>query len=111
VLDAADALNEDLKLKIECVSRRYERYFSPIPGLCSSFEYKFFLKEQPKAMREQPIPSTLREQVRQPINMMSQQDIIQPSNSPSVLCSVFDNEALITLPTHQRVNNASTTCE
>jgi hypothetical protein len=56
VVNAADTLDETQKREIGKILMKYERFFSPIPGECKSFEYEFVLRDhQPVVMKERPI--------------------------------------------------------
>jgi hypothetical protein len=84
-LEAAKTITQDQKTVIECLLRKYDKYFTSTPGLCNSFEYEFFLRDhQPITMRERAIPFALREEVRKQIEMMLRNEIIETSTSSYV---------------------------
>jgi hypothetical protein len=82
---AMDTLNPGQKTEVEGILRGYQQSFSSIPGLCCDYEYEFEVMDHaPFTTGERPIPFAMREAAREQIEMMLEQQIIEPAASPYV---------------------------
>jgi hypothetical protein len=82
-MGALSTLNLGQKAEVEEILRKYQRSFSSIPGLYIGYEYEFEVEDHaPFTTRERPIPYAIRRAVREQIEMMVEQGIIEPATSP-----------------------------
>jgi hypothetical protein len=80
-----DTLNLGQKTEVEGILRGYQRSFSSLHGLCCDYEYKFEVVDHvPFTTGERPIPYAMREAARGQIEMMVEQQIIEPATSSYV---------------------------
>ena len=101
VSDSTDVTTEQLRAKIDenanlsdfqkeqlyALPLRYKSHVTKRPGRCNQFEYKFEMTgDMPKPRNAQPITFALRAQVREQIQEMLKDDILEKSFSDS--CAV-----------------------
>jgi hypothetical protein len=83
VLETTHMLSAEQREGVKLILRRYRKSFSSTPGLCVKFEYEFELTDHaPFSYRERPIPYAIRDAVREQIEMMIRQGIIEPATLP-----------------------------
>jgi len=64
---------------------RYKNHLTKRPGRCNQFEYKFEMTgDMPKSRNARPIPFALRAQVREQLQEMQKNDILEKSFSDYV---------------------------
>jgi hypothetical protein len=78
-------LSESQKEKLHSLLCEYKSQLTTRPGRCNKFEYKFQMTgEMPKSRSTRPIPFALRAQVREQINEMLEDKILERSYSDYV---------------------------
>ena len=99
IQDGRSSTTEQLKMKSrECnnlapeqqdelyeLLRKYQSYLTKRPGRCTTFEYQFNLtRDPPKSVNSRPVPFALRNQIRDQIQEMLQDGILEESFSDHV---------------------------
>jgi hypothetical protein len=83
-------IEEDLSYEEKCklleLIRKYQEHFGTRPGRCNMFEYRFKMQDcLPKSCNSPPVPFSLRREVRELIEEMVKNDILEISHSPYVI--------------------------
>ena len=82
-IDEKLSCEENCKL-LELI-RKYQEHFITRPGRCNMFEYRFQMQgELPKSCNSRPIPFSLRREVREQIEEMVKNGILEISHSPYI---------------------------
>jgi hypothetical protein len=80
-----EKLSCEEKGKLLELIRKYQEHFVTRPGRCSMFEYRFQMQDGlPKSSNCHPIPFLLRREVREQIEDMVKNGILEISHSPYV---------------------------
>jgi hypothetical protein len=83
VVETAHLRSAEQREEVRAILRKYQESFSSTPGLCVNFEYGFELTDHaPFSYRERPVPYAIRDAVREQMEMMIRQGIIEPATSP-----------------------------
>jgi hypothetical protein len=83
VVETARLQSAEQKGEVRAILKKYQKSFSSTPGLCIDFEYGFELTNHaPFSYRERPTPYAIRDAVREQIEMITRQGVIEPAASP-----------------------------
>jgi hypothetical protein len=83
VIQQLSNTEEERKLRLYGILKKYKNHMTSKPGKCNLFTYKFQVEmDKPIVGYSRPIPFAIRAEVQQQIEQMVKDDIIEISNSP-----------------------------